>query len=46
MLALVLGEEEIENKTITIKFLREEKQQETIKQTELAQFFQTLLFSH
>ncbi len=46
ILTFVLGEDETENKPITNKSLREEKQQETIKQTELAQFFQTLLFSH
>lgn len=37
-IALVLGETELENKTVIIKFLREEKPQETMSQVQLENF--------
>jgi len=41
-LALLLGDREVENKTIAIKYLREEKDQQTIAQAELANFLLTI----
>jgi histidyl-tRNA synthetase len=38
MLALIIGDDELANKTVTIKFLREERVQETILLTELQKF--------
>jgi histidyl-tRNA synthetase len=36
--ALILGDEEISNNTISIKFLREDKPQETVKQDVLSEW--------
>lgn len=38
-LALILGEQELQNQTIAVKFLRENVEQVTIKQEELIDFF-------
>jgi len=37
-IALILGENEIAEGTVTVKFLREQKQQQTINQSELNEF--------
>ena len=37
-IALILGENEIADETVTLKFLREQKQQQTIRQNELSEF--------
>ena len=37
-IALILGENEIADETVTLKFLREQKQQQTIRQSELNEF--------
>lgn len=42
VLALILGEDELDNNNITIKYLREEKDQVTIAQDAVAEFLQTL----
>ena len=38
MLALILGENEIAENTVTVKFLREQKQQQTINQSDISEF--------
>jgi histidyl-tRNA synthetase len=38
VIALILGENEIAEDTVTVKFLREQKQQQTISQSELNEF--------
>lgn len=44
-IALILGEEELKNNSVTIKFLREEKPQVTINQSQLENFLsQAILF--
>lgn len=42
-IALILGEEEIKNGTITVKFLRKEQEQQTISLTSLLSFLKTAL---
>lgn len=42
-LALILGDEEVTQKNIGVKFLREDKQQETVPQNELANWFENFL---
>jgi len=42
LVALLLGEDEIANETISMKFLREDKEQLTIKQTQLADVLKTI----
>lgn len=42
-IALILGEEEIKNGTITVKFLRKEQEQQTISLTSLLSFLETAL---
>jgi len=41
-IALLLGEDEIANETISVKFLREDKEQLIIKQTQLADVLKTI----
>ncbi len=41
-IALILGDEEIKNESITIKFLREEREQETIEQSKLQVFLEKM----
>lgn len=40
-IALLLGEDEILNNKITIKYLREQKEQQTIPQDEIVNFIRT-----
>jgi histidyl-tRNA synthetase len=40
--ALILGEDELSNNNVTIKYLREKKDQVTISQDDVAEFLQTL----
>jgi histidyl-tRNA synthetase len=42
-LALVLGDDEIENQQVTVKFLREDKPQQTVKYQELQSLLETIL---
>jgi len=42
IVALLLGEDEIANDTVSVKFLREDKEQLTIKQTQLADVLKTI----
>ena len=42
VLALILGEDELKNNNVTIKYLREKKDQVTIAQDAVAEFLQTL----
>lgn len=44
MLALILGEEEIKQNTVGIKYLREEKDQQSIKQEELSNWLKSKIF--
>jgi histidyl-tRNA synthetase len=39
-IALILGENEIAENTVTVKFLREQKEQQTIDQSEISDFIQ------
>jgi histidyl-tRNA synthetase len=43
--ALILGEEEAANGTIGVKYLREEREQETVRQDELQAFLAALMRS-
>jgi len=43
MLAVILGEDELENNQLTIKYLRSDKEQTVIKWPELANFLGTSL---
>jgi histidyl-tRNA synthetase len=38
VIAVILGENEIAENTVTVKFLREQKQQQTINQNDLSEF--------
>jgi histidyl-tRNA synthetase len=38
VIALILGEDEIAENTVTVKFLREQKQQQTINQSDISEF--------
>jgi histidyl-tRNA synthetase len=38
VVALILGENEIAENTVTVKFLREQKQQQTINQNDISEF--------
>lgn len=38
LIALILGENEIAENTVTVKFLREQKQQQTINQSDISEF--------
>jgi len=40
-LAFILGEDEISNKNITVKYLREKRDQETVSQSGLLAFLET-----
>ena len=42
LIALLLGEDEVANETISIKFLREDKEQLTVKQTQLVDVLKTI----
>jgi histidyl-tRNA synthetase len=42
-IALILGEDEAQNNTVGIKFLREDRPQETVDQSELGQLLNTLI---
>lgn len=42
MLALILGEDELKNNNVTVKYLRENKEQITIAQDSIAEFLKTL----
>ena len=42
VLALILGEDEINNNNVTIKYLRKNKDQETVRQDAVVDFLQTL----
>ena len=42
-LALILGENEIANETVSVKYLREDKDQQTIKQSEIISELRQLL---
>ena len=44
-LALILGEDELENDTITIKFLRQEQPQTTINRADIVDFIQKQLIT-
>jgi len=44
VLALIIGEEEFRNNTVSIKFLREDRPQETIAVNELGSFVNKLIF--
>jgi len=46
LLALILGEDECALRQVSIKFLREERQQEKISQTDLAGWLQTYFIKH
>ncbi len=41
--ALILGEDELRNRTVGIKFLREEREQSTLSQSELISFLRTII---
>jgi len=43
--ALILGEEEVANGTIGVKYLREEREQETVRQDELQAFLAAMMRS-
>ena len=42
-LALILGEDELRNRTVGVKFLREEREQSTLSQSELISFLRTII---
>ena len=42
-MALILGENELQNNTVAVKFLRENREQQVIAQDALAEFIQTQL---
>jgi histidyl-tRNA synthetase len=42
-LALVLGDEEVENQQVTVKFLREDKQQQTVEHQALQTLLETII---
>jgi histidyl-tRNA synthetase len=42
-IALILGENELENQQVGVKFLREQKEQETVTLSELVGFLQSAL---
>lgn len=43
MLALILGEDEIQNNTVAVKFLRDEREQQLVAQDSIANYIETQL---
>jgi len=42
-LAFILGEDELKNETITVKYLREKREQETVSQSDLFTFLENYI---